>query len=75
MYREDGELRVPSSNMSTTSAFSSNMGSPQSNPGQLAYQSVFTHNAVGVNLTIVSDYYGGPAYSGYIDSKPGYIGE
>ncbi|KAK3325337.1 hypothetical protein B0H66DRAFT_119259 [Apodospora peruviana] len=36
MYAEDGDMRVPSSNLSTVSASSSNMGSPLSNPGQLA---------------------------------------
>lgn len=89
-YQEDGELRVPSSNMSTTSATSSNTGSPQSNPGQLAYQPEYTHNPLGVIPSIVGhgDYYGGNEYTSayvpaplegydmtYADSKPGFVGE
>ncbi|KAK9422080.1 hypothetical protein SUNI508_05088 [Seiridium unicorne] len=89
VYPEDGELRVPSSNMSTTSASSSNMGSPHSNPGQLAYVPEYTHNPLGVNPSIVGhgDYYASTEYTSYVpqvmegydmtytDSKPGFVGE
>ncbi|KAM0813722.1 putative C2H2-type domain-containing protein [Seiridium cardinale] len=87
VYPEDGELRVPSSNMSTTSASSSNMGSPHSNPGQLAYVPEYTHNPLGVNPSIVGhgDYYASTEYTSYVpqvmegydmtytDSKPGFV--
>ncbi|KAF7531177.1 hypothetical protein G7054_g9126 [Neopestalotiopsis clavispora] len=88
-YAEDAELRVPPSNMSTTSASSSNMGSPQSHNGQLAYNTVpeYSHNALGVNPSIVGheNYFTGTEYSSYVpvpmesyemtyaDNKPGFV--
>ncbi|KAH8652482.1 hypothetical protein BX600DRAFT_386912 [Xylariales sp. PMI_506] len=87
-YAEDGELRVPSSNLSTTSASSSTMGSPNSNPGQLAYMPEFSNNGLGLNPGIVShgDYYTGTEYTTYVpqgmeeyqlpqtyDGKPGFV--
>ncbi|KAI0168122.1 hypothetical protein BJ166DRAFT_248453 [Pestalotiopsis sp. NC0098] len=88
-YAEDAELRVPSSNMSTTSASSSNMGSPHSHNGQLAYVPEYSHNALGVNPSIVShdNYFTGTEYTTYMpqpmegydmtyttaDSKPGFV--
>lgn len=90
-YAEDAELRVPSSNMSTTSASSSNMGSPHSHNGQLAYVPEYSHNALGVNPSIVShdNYFTGTEYTTYMpqpmegydmtyttaDSKPGFVGK
>jgi hypothetical protein len=90
-YAEDAELRVPPSNMSTTSASSSNMGSPQSHNGQLAYNTVpeYSHNALGVNPSIVGheNYFTGTEYSSYVpvpmesyemtyaDNKPGFVGK
>ncbi|KAI1853562.1 hypothetical protein JX266_001546 [Neoarthrinium moseri] len=85
-YPEDGELRVTSSNLSTTSASSSNMGSPHSNHDQLAYNPEFGQNAMSINPGIVGDYCTGTEYSTYVpqemegysmvyESKPGFVGE
>jgi hypothetical protein len=87
VYAEDGELRIPS-NMSTTSASSSNTGSPNSNPVQLAYMPEFGQNPLGVSPNIVNhgDFYTGTEYSSYVpqnmeeyaityDGKPGFVGE
>lgn len=86
-YAEDGDLRIPC-NLSTTSASSSNMGSPHSNAGQLAYMPEFGQNALGVSPGIVThgDFYSGTEYSSYVphgmeeytiayDGKPGFVGE
>lgn len=85
----DGELHVPSSrfsNSSAPSASSSPEGSPMPNAGQLSFIPDY-HNALGVNPSIVGqpDYYTGTEYSftapgldefnmAY-ESKPGFVGE
>lgn len=54
MYPEDADMRVPSSNLSTASASSSNMGSPLSNHGQLAPMAEWTApHGLGVSPGIV----------------------
>ncbi|KAK7935149.1 hypothetical protein PG985_000644 [Apiospora marii] len=65
---EGGDLRVPSSSLSTASAPSapsSTVGSPLSNPGQLAFIPEYHQNALGVNPSIVGqpDYYTSTEYS------------
>lgn len=87
---ESGDLRVPSSSLSTASAPSapsSTVGSPLSNPGQLAFIPEYHQNALGVNPSIVQpDYYTSTEYSftaPVIDDfsgmtyegKPGFVGE
>ena len=87
---EGGDLRVPSSSLSTASAPSapsSTVGSPLSNPGQLAFIPEYHQNALGVNPSIVGqpDYYTSTEYSftaPVIDdfsmayeAKPGFVGE
>ncbi|KAI0124360.1 hypothetical protein BJ170DRAFT_598668 [Xylariales sp. AK1849] len=84
-YQEDRDLRIPSSNLSTTSASSSNMGSPPSTHGQLAFVPEYGQNALGVTPNIVGhgDYYTGTEYSFVpqgmeeyslaYDSKPGFV--
>ncbi|KAB5575997.1 hypothetical protein GE09DRAFT_611976 [Coniochaeta sp. 2T2.1] len=74
MYPEE-EIRVPSSNLSTASASSSNMGSPLSNPGQLAPMTEWTTpHGLGVSPGIVdgneyfaggNDYHYGHGIEGY----------
>jgi hypothetical protein len=85
----DGELHVPSSrfsNSSAPSASSSPEGSPLPNAGQLSFIPDY-HNALGVNPSIVGhpDYYTGTEYSFTApsmdefnmtyESKPGLVGE
>lgn len=86
----DGELHVPSSrfsNSSAPSASSSPEGSPLPNAGQLSFIPDYHHNALGVNPSIVGhpDYYTGTEYSFTAPSmdefhmtyenKPGFVGE
>lgn len=86
----DGELHVPSSrfsNSSAPSASSSPEGSPLPNAGQLSFIPDYHHNALGVNPSIVGhpDYYTGTEYSFTApnmdefnmtyESKPGFVGE
>ncbi|KAM7201841.1 hypothetical protein V8F33_003117 [Rhypophila sp. PSN 637] len=61
LYPEDG----PSSNLSIASASSSNMGSPLSNPGQLAPIPEWAPQGLGVSPGIVdqNDYFPGGEYS------------
>jgi hypothetical protein len=67
MYPEDSDMRVPSSNLSTASASSSNMGSPLSNHCQLAPMTNewATPHGLGVSPGIVdqSEYFSGHDYS------------
>lgn len=86
----DGELHLPSSrfsNSSAPSASSSPEGSPLPNAGQLSFIPDYHHNTMGVNPSIVGhpDYYTGTEYSftapgmeefnmAY-ESKPGFVGE
>lgn len=87
---EGGDLRVPSSSLSTASAPSapsSTVGSPLSNPGQLAFIPEYHQNALGVNPSIVGqpDYYTSTEYSFTApvmedfsmtyEAKPGFVGE
>ncbi|KAK3685677.1 hypothetical protein B0T22DRAFT_382630 [Podospora appendiculata] len=67
MYPDDGDMRVPSSNLSIASASSSNMGSPLSNHGQLAPipEWAAAPHGLGVSPGIVdqNDYFPGTEYS------------
>jgi hypothetical protein len=71
MYADDGELRAPSSNLSTASApsaTSSAVGSPQSNHGQLAPIPEWAPQGLGVSPGIVdqTDYFpAGTAYTSF----------
>ncbi|KAI0407347.1 hypothetical protein F4802DRAFT_18477 [Xylaria palmicola] len=69
LYQDDGELRLPASNLSTASAPSpsSTVGSPNSNHGQLAYMPEYTSTSMGVNPSIVGsgDYFAGTEYSAF----------
>ncbi|KAI0021848.1 hypothetical protein F4780DRAFT_250382 [Xylariomycetidae sp. FL0641] len=67
-YPEDGELRVPPSNLSTASApsaASSTVGSPGSNHGQLAFIPEYQQTGFGANPGIVGsgEYMTGTEYS------------
>ncbi|RYP69526.1 hypothetical protein DL771_006041 [Monosporascus sp. 5C6A] len=67
MYPDDGELRMPS-NLSTASgpsAPSSTVGSPHSNPGQLAFMPEYQHTGLGVSPAIVGngEYFHSTEYS------------
>ncbi|RYO84588.1 hypothetical protein DL766_010554 [Monosporascus sp. MC13-8B] len=67
MYSDDGELRMPS-NLSTASgpsAPSSTVGSPHSNPGQLAFMPEYQHTGLGVSPAIVGngEYFHSAEYS------------
>ncbi|KAI1336139.1 hypothetical protein F5Y15DRAFT_213354 [Xylariaceae sp. FL0016] len=89
MYPDDGELRIPPSNLSTTSAPSapsSTVGSPNSNHGQLAYIPEYQQSGFGANPGIVgsSEYFTGTEYSAFsgpgmdeftmtFDNKPGFV--
>lgn len=61
MYPEDGDMRVPSSNLSTASASSSTVGSPLSNHGQLApmIPEWAQHQGLGVVSPVIVDHQGG----------------
>ena len=87
-YHDEGDVRMPpSSNLSTASAPSapsSTVGSPHSNPGQLAFMPEYQqHTGLGVSPGIVghgeyfngTEYYSGPGMEEFIhlESKP--IGE
>ena len=66
MYPDDSDMRVPSSNLSSASATSSAVGSPLSNPGQLApVQEWSAAQGLGVSPGIVdqNDYFPGSEYS------------
>ncbi|KAI3330947.1 zinc finger protein [Ustulina deusta] len=69
LYPDDGELRIPPSNISTASAPSpsSTVGSPNSNHGQSAYMPEYPPSGINVNPTIVGsgDYFGGTEYSAF----------
>ncbi|KAI8627740.1 hypothetical protein F5Y19DRAFT_163978 [Xylariaceae sp. FL1651] len=71
LYPDDGELRIPPSNLSTASAPSapsSTVGSPNSNHGQLAFIPEYTQSGISVNPSIVGsgEYYAGTEYSAFI---------
>ncbi|TGJ78207.1 hypothetical protein E0Z10_g10556 [Xylaria hypoxylon] len=69
LYPDDGELRIPSSNLSTASAPSpsSTVGSPNSNHGQSGFMPEYTTPSMGVNPSIVGsgDYFTGTEYSAF----------
>ncbi|KAI1262149.1 hypothetical protein F5Y18DRAFT_161355 [Xylariaceae sp. FL1019] len=70
MYPEDGELRIPHSDLSTASAPSapsSTVGSPNSNHGQLAFIPEYSQSGMNVNPGIVgsNEYYAGTEYSAF----------
>ncbi|KAI8952670.1 hypothetical protein F4801DRAFT_200334 [Xylaria longipes] len=69
LYQDEGELRIPSSNLSTASAPSpsSTVGSPGSNPGQLAFIPEYQPSGINVNPSIVGsgDYFTGTEYSAF----------
>lgn len=62
LYTDDGELRMPSSSLSTASASSSAIGSPQSNPGRLGQQQEWNAQ---YQPSIVGNDYISPEYTGY----------
>ncbi|KAI1173709.1 hypothetical protein F4777DRAFT_427218 [Nemania sp. FL0916] len=69
VYADEGELRLPSSNLSTASAPSpsSTVGSPNSNHGQLAFMPEYASAGISVNPSIVgsSDYFAGTEYTAF----------
>ncbi|RWA07150.1 hypothetical protein EKO27_g7960 [Xylaria grammica] len=73
LYPDDGELRIPSSNLSTASAPSpsSTVGSPNSNHGQSGFMSEYTTSGMNVNPSIVgsSDYLPEPSTRVYRASE------
>ncbi|KAL6863213.1 hypothetical protein ACO1O0_003457 [Amphichorda felina] len=69
LYPEDGDLRMPSSSLSTASANSSAIGSPQSNPARSAPVPEWNAQGMGVRPGIVGNDYISPEYAGY--SGPG----
>jgi hypothetical protein len=91
VYADEGDMGLPSSNISSASApsaTSSTVGSPQSNHGQLSFVPEYGQNALGVNPSIVgqTDYLNGTEYSfggpelqdfkiTFDNSKPGFVGE
>jgi hypothetical protein len=63
MYADDGDMRMPSSSLSTASATSSAIGSPQSNHGQGAAVGEWSAQGLGVRPSIVgNDYMSAPEY-------------
>lgn len=90
LYPDDGDLRIPASNLSTASAPSpsSTVGSPNSNHGQLAFMPEYTTSGINVNPSIVGagDYFASTEYSAYtgpgmedftmtFDAKSTFVGE
>ncbi|KAI1112621.1 hypothetical protein F5Y14DRAFT_254199 [Nemania sp. NC0429] len=69
LYTDEGEIRLSSSTLSTASAPSpsSTVGSPNSNPGQLAFMPEYPPTAISVNPSIVGtgDYFAGTEYSAF----------
>ncbi|KAI0534825.1 zinc finger protein [Xylaria digitata] len=69
LYPDDGDLRIPSSNLSTASAPSpsSTVGSPNSNHGQSGFMPEYTTSGMNVNPSIVGsgDYFTGTEYSAF----------
>ncbi|KAI1812218.1 hypothetical protein GGS20DRAFT_558863 [Poronia punctata] len=70
LYPDDGELRIPPSNLSTTSAPSapsSTVGSPSSNHDQLTYMPDYPQSGMSVNPGIVGsgEYFAGTEYSAF----------
>ncbi|KAI0197408.1 hypothetical protein EV127DRAFT_10279 [Xylaria flabelliformis] len=69
LYQDEGDLRIPSSNLSTASAPSpsSTVGSPSSNPGQLAFIPEYQQSSINVNPSIVgsSEYFTGSEYTAF----------
>ncbi|CAJ2507950.1 Uu.00g091360.m01.CDS01 [Anthostomella pinea] len=71
MYPDDGEVRIPPSNLSTASAPSapsSTVGSPNSSHGQLAFIPEYQQSGLVVNPGIVGggEYFTGTEYSGFL---------
>jgi hypothetical protein len=63
MYADDCDMRMPSSSLSTASATSSAIGSPQSNHGQGAAVGDWSAHGLGVRPSIVgNDYMSAPDY-------------
>ena len=88
MYHDEAELQMPSnlSTASAPSAPSSTVGSPHSNPGQLAFMPEYQqHTGLGVSPGIVghgdyfngTEYYSGPGMEEFMhyDSKSSFVGE
>lgn len=68
LYPEDGDMRMPSSSLSTASANSSAIGSPQSNPGRSGPATEWNAQSMGVQPSIVGNDYISPEYAGYATS-------
>jgi len=91
LYPEDGELRMPPSNLSTASAPSapsSTVGSPNSSHDQLGFIPDYPQSGMNVNPSIVGsgEYFAGTEYSAFtgpgmedftmtFDSKSTFVGE
>lgn len=65
LYPEDGDMRMPSSSLSTASANSSAIGSPQSNPARSAPAPEWNAQNMGLRPGIVGNDYISPEYAGY----------
>lgn len=68
LYQEDGDLRMPSSGLSTASADSSAVGSPQSNPSRSGAAPEWNSQSMAVQPSIVSNDYISPDFGGYTTS-------
>lgn len=91
LYADEGDVQIPASNLSTTSAASpsSTVGSPNSNHGQLAFMPEYAPSAITVNPGIVGsgDYFAGTEYTAFagpgmedfppmtFESKTTFVGE
>ncbi|KAJ8130267.1 hypothetical protein O1611_g3364 [Lasiodiplodia mahajangana] len=90
LYADEGDLRLPASNLSTASAPSpsSTVGSPNSNHGQLAFMPEYATSGINVNPSIVGsgDYFASTEYAAFtgpgmeeftmpFDSKSTFVGE
>lgn len=71
MWPEEGDIRMPSSSLSTASATSSAIGSPQSNPGQSGPAQDWNHQGMGVHPSIVgNDFSPEYGYSYHMEEQP-----
>jgi hypothetical protein len=65
-YHEDGDLRMPSSSLSTASATSSAIGSPQSNHGQMGSGPEWApHGGMGAPSIVGNDYISAAEYAAF----------
>ena len=70
-YQEDGDLRMPSSSLSTASATSSAIGSPQSNHGQMGSGPEWaSHGSIGAPSIVGNDYISAAEYAAFNGPPP-----